>query len=145
MKSRSRSRRKTKSRSKRQPRSRTKAKKSNKISTRLDSKSRKAKKSSFMVCRNGQCRIIFKRVYYFGAKWCGPCQFVKPTFHKLSEKYKKSIRSIHVDIDQEESLANEYNITSVPSFVFVDGDTEKHRLLGANAKELERLYRQFAK
>ena len=113
------------------------------MSTRLNSHN--VKTTPFTVCRNGQCKILLKRVYYFGAKWCGPCQFVKPTFHKLSEKYKKTIRSIHVDIDQEESLSNEFNITSVPTFVFVDKHNEKHRLQGANAKELERLYREFAK
>ena len=33
------------------------------------------------ICKDKECHILF----YFTAKWCGPCQRVKPLLQKISD------------------------------------------------------------
>jgi len=57
----------------------------------------------------------------FSAKWCGPCQQMKPILQKFSEKHP-DINVITVDVQQEKDLAVKYRIQSVPTLiVFRDG------------------------
>jgi thioredoxin 1 len=52
---------------------------------------------------------------YFTAAWCGPCRSFKPTIEELkSEGENIDI----IDIDDNRSLASEYEIMSVPTLVF---------------------------
>lgn len=63
----------------------------------------------------------------FTAKWCGPCQQMSPIVTKL-ERERLPIRK--VDIDVEEDLKRQYNITSIPCFVLVSNGREAGRITG---------------
>lgn len=67
-------------------------------------------------------------VYDFSATWCGPCQQMAPLVARL-EREGLPIRK--VDIDQEKTLANKFNITSIPTFVLVVEGKEVQRQSGA--------------
>lgn len=57
---------------------------------------------------------MISKIMYFGASWCGQCQVVKKHLEKVAipvEKY---------DVDEDEALADTYNIQSVPTLLFVD-------------------------
>ena len=57
----------------------------------------------------------------FFATWCGPCKMMAPVLDELSNTYD-TFDVVKVDIDESMSLAEEYNIMSVPTFmVFKDG------------------------
>ena len=64
----------------------------------------------------------------FSAKWCGPCQQMSPIVSKL-ERQGYPIRQ--VDIDQEQALAQKYNVESIPCFVLVANGREINRITGA--------------
>jgi thioredoxin len=51
----------------------------------------------------------------FWAPWCGPCQQMAPVFEKLAEQYQGSIRFVKVNTDEEQQLAAQYQITSLPT------------------------------
>lgn len=51
----------------------------------------------------------------FWAPWCGPCQKMGPVFEKLAEQYQGSIRFVKVNTDEEQQLAAQYQITSLPT------------------------------
>lgn len=53
----------------------------------------------------------------FFATWCGPCKMLGPVLEELA-KEKSEIRFIKVDIDQQENLARQYGVMSVPTLLF---------------------------
>ena len=62
----------------------------------------------------------------YGATWCGPCRALDRTLEQLTE-----VDVIKYDVDEEEDLAMQKNIRSVPVLIFYDGDNEVDRLIGA--------------
>lgn len=67
-------------------------------------------------------------VYDFSAVWCGPCQQMAPLVEKLK---REGLPIRKVDIDKEKSLAEKYNISSIPTFVVVVNGREVQRQSGA--------------
>lgn len=62
----------------------------------------------------------------YGATWCGPCRALDRTLSQITE-----IDVIKYDVDEDEDLAMEKKIRSVPVLIFYDGETEVERLVGA--------------
>ena len=57
----------------------------------------------------------------FFATWCGPCKMLAPVLEELSEE-ETSVKFVKVDIDEEELLAEQYQVQAVPTvLVFKDG------------------------
>ena len=55
-----------------------------------------------------------RKAKYFTASWCGPCQSFRP----IMEGLRAEGHDIEIyDIDKHESLAKEYNVSSVPTTV----------------------------
>jgi len=74
----------------------------------------------------------------FTAKWCGPCQMISPEFDRLSEKHSGT-KFFKVDVDECSDVAQEYDVRSMPTFVFVKDSKEVERFSGANTEKLEAL------
>jgi thioredoxin len=55
----------------------------------------------------------------FYADWCGPCRLASPVLDELAKKYKGQIVVYKVNTDQEKELATVFNITGIPSFLWV--------------------------
>lgn len=73
----------------------------------------------------------------FYATWCGPCRAVGPKVGELSEKYTK-VRFIQVDVDKMREVASQFQVTAMPTFVFLkDGKEVGQRVRGANVGALE--------
>lgn len=75
----------------------------------------------------------------FTASWCGPCQAVKPIldqFYTDSTGKYSGVEFIKVDVDSQESVASRYQVTSVPTFIFVENKNEVSRVRGANLPEI---------
>jgi len=59
----------------------------------------------------------------FYATWCGPCKKLSPEFNELSLKYS-TITFLKVDTDIAEELSKHYDVSALPSVVFIkDGET----------------------
>lgn len=61
-----------------------------------------------------------RKVLYFTATWCPPCKKIAPIFTNLSKEFN-NILFIKIDIDDFNDLAQEYGISSVPTFAFLRG------------------------
>lgn len=55
----------------------------------------------------------------FWASWCGPCMRLLPTMEKLAEKYKDQIIFYKVNADREKELSSRFNVTALPTMLFV--------------------------
>lgn len=56
----------------------------------------------------------------FSATWCGPCKMMKPIFNELEQTYDDRMNFVTIDVDENPELSRQYNVTAVPTFVFLD-------------------------
>ncbi len=73
-----------------------------------------------------------KKLMYFSAKWCGPCQMLAPKMEELA----KEIPVEKIDVDSQPDIAEKYNVTSIPTIIVVVDDEEKERKVGAAAPKV---------
>ena len=58
----------------------------------------------------------------FWAPWCGPCRMQAPVLEKLAEE-NPAVKVVKVNVDDNQELAMEYRISSIPSLiVFKNGE-----------------------
>ena len=70
----------------------------------------------------------------FNAEWCGPCRMLGPTLEELSEESDK-YKIVSVNVDDEQDLAEEFGVSSIPCVVLFEGGKEKDRAVGLRPKE----------
>lgn len=80
----------------------------------------------------------------FFATWCGPCKVIAPKLEELQNKYADVIVVLKVDVDECEELAAQYNIVSMPTFLFIKKSEVVGQFSGANAEKLENFVQQFS-
>ena len=72
-----------------------------------------------------------KAVICFSAEWCIPCKNFSPTYSTYADKYK-DISFYKVDIDENNDLINKFDITSVPTFIFLQKGVKINQLIGVD-------------
>ena len=57
---------------------------------------------------------------------------MKPVFEELSDTYEDYINFVTIDIDEYGQLANDYAVSAVPTFIFLNKKGEEvDRIMGA--------------
>ena len=75
----------------------------------------------------------------FSAEWCPPCRQLKPIFHKLQEEYEGKYELVTIDVDSNEDLARKYNVTSIPTLVYISPEgKELYRTVGFQTEDIIR-------
>ncbi len=69
----------------------------------------------------------------FNAEWCGPCKMLKPIIDEIAEENDK-VKVVSINIDDEEELAEKYNISSIPCLILFDQGKELKRNVGFISK-----------
>ena len=73
----------------------------------------------------------------FYADWCGPCKMMAPVVERIASE-NPDIKVCKVNIDNAESLAINYRVMSIPTFMVVKNGEVVNRIVGAVDKaELE--------
>lgn len=75
----------------------------------------------------------------FSAEWCPPCRQMKPIFHRLQEEYEGKVELVTVDVDDNPALAERYNVTSIPTLVYISPEgKELYRTVGFQTEDIIR-------
>jgi thioredoxin 1 len=71
----------------------------------------------------------------FWAEWCGPCRMVGPIVEQLAQSLKGKVKVSKLNVDQNQDIAEKYNIQSIPSLVLFKNGNEIARIVGFSPKE----------
>ncbi|MBP5599980.1 MAG: thioredoxin [Lachnospiraceae bacterium] len=66
----------------------------------------------------------------FFATWCGPCKMMAPLVEELANT-NSDIKVGKIDIDENEDVAIEYKVRSIPTFILFKNGEEAKRHVGA--------------
>ena len=69
----------------------------------------------------------------FNADWCGPCRMLRPAIDQLAEE-REDVKFVSVNIDDEDQLAEKYNVSSIPCIVVFKDGKEAARSVGLKPK-----------
>jgi thioredoxin 1 len=75
------------------------------------------------------------RVLDFYADWCGPCKTQDPILEELKEEWGDRFELKKVDVDNEQDVANEYQVRSLPTLVVENDDGIVDRFVGVTQRE----------
>ena len=83
----------------------------------------------------------------FYATWCPPCKILAVNLEDYNEmKSQEDVTIYKVDIDEQMALARKYNITKLPSVVFIKDGVVKDLQYGVlSADELDKLSQKHFK
>lgn len=72
----------------------------------------------------------------FWAGWCVPCKMMAPILNDVAaETQDSSVRIAKVDIEKYPSVAQMYNIRSIPTIIIFKNGKEKNRIIGIKQKD----------
>ena len=64
-----------------------------------------------------------KVVVDFFANWCGPCRMLSPILEEVKDELKDKVEIYKVNVDDEEILARQFGVMSIPClFFFKNGE-----------------------
>ena len=66
----------------------------------------------------------------FYATWCGPCMMLSPLVDKISENYNGKVKFLKVNVDEEEELAIQFKVSSIPLLVLIKDNKVVNQSLG---------------
>ena len=70
----------------------------------------------------------------FWAPWCGPCKQFGPVYEKMSEQYPDIVFG-KVNTEDEEALAGQFQIRSIPTIIIIKEDIAVFQQPGAIPEE----------
>jgi thioredoxin 1 len=70
----------------------------------------------------------------FYADWCGPCKTQDPILEEVIEDYP-DVDFRKVNVDEEQDVANEYQVRSLPTVVVENDDGVVERFVGVTQRD----------
>ena len=70
----------------------------------------------------------------FWASWCGPCRTIAPIVEDIA-KTEAGIRVVKVNVDEQRALAEEYQVSGIPTFDCIRNGKEVNRTVGVTSRE----------
>ncbi len=89
----------------------------------------KINKNNFDEIRGGDKPVLID----FYAAWCGPCRALSPVIDEIAQE-RGDVAVGKVNVDEEQALASEFGVFSIPTLVVLKGGIEVGRAVGARPK-----------
>ncbi len=70
----------------------------------------------------------------FWAAWCGPCRMVAPVLDELAEEMDGKLRVAKLNVDENQDIAEQFQVSSIPTFILFKQGEATDRMLGAMPK-----------
>ena len=70
----------------------------------------------------------------FWAPWCGPCRMLSPLVDELADEMSDRIVVAKCNVDENQDLAMQYGVMSIPTLDMLKGGKEAMRTVGAVPK-----------
>ena len=70
----------------------------------------------------------------FWASWCGPCRMVSPIVDQIADEHPEW-KVGKINVDEEQALAAQFGIMSIPTLVVMNGGEVLKRSTGYRPKE----------
>lgn len=75
------------------------------------------------------------RLKDFYADWCGPCKTQDPILDELKSDWGDRFDLEKVNVDEEQDVANEYQVRSLPTLIIENDDGVVERFVGVTQRE----------
>ncbi len=69
----------------------------------------------------------------FNAEWCGPCKMLGPILDEVAKELERT-EVVSINVDENEDIAREYNVFSIPCLVLLEKGKEVDRKVGLQSK-----------
>ena len=69
----------------------------------------------------------------FWAPWCGPCRMVVPLVEEIA-KERSDIKVVKINVDEEQELAMQFGVMSIPTLVVMKNGKIANQVTGARPK-----------
>jgi len=70
----------------------------------------------------------------FWAEWCGPCKAIAPMLDELADELVGKFKIAKVNVDDNQKLAGDFGIRSIPTLLVIKGGAVQEQLVGALSK-----------
>lgn len=71
----------------------------------------------------------------FYADWCGPCKMMSPVIDELAEELSNSIKVGKINVDENQDLAMEYGVMSIPTIILIENGKVTKTFVGVRDKK----------
>ena len=85
---------------------------------------------NFESYKNGNLPLVVD----FWATWCGPCKMVGPVISELAQDYDGKIVVGKCDVEENDELALQFGVRSIPTILFFKGGELVDKFVGATNK-----------
>lgn len=80
----------------------------------------------------------------FWAAWCPPCRMMDPVIKQLAAGYKEKVAVRKLNTDRYPGIAQELNVSGIPTFIIFKQGKEVWRKVGAvSKKKLEEVFKEI--
>lgn len=73
------------------------------------------------------------KILKFSARWCPPCQQMKPIVASASEKTGVPVEDIDIDVDK--TAPDKYRVRGIPTLILQKDGQEVERIVGTKSEE----------